>query len=425
MSESATYQLAPQNRLISDYLWHRAYGNLILGAENGWNKRAEKLKAFCPELRAAALSQRPIAYGIYRMGSDPELAFDEAESPRRLIIHAPNVHSGGGAVLLNAILRASAGSREVVLICDQRMKVDPEAQSCLITRRFAPTVFGRLAAEREIRNITTESDLVLSFGNLPPIYRLKAATVLFLQNRYLVDAAMPLSGFRLGARIRLSAERVWLRRRLRNADRVIVQTDTMAALFEKRFGRKAEVAGFDSKQPESVLAHYAARKKLHDFTYISSGEPHKNHRTLIEAWSLLSEGGVTPSLSLTLSTRDSANLLALVEKTNSQKHTRIVNLGQLSASEVDSAYDSSGALIFPSLGESFGLPLVEAAERGMPILASELDYVRDLVVPAETFDPRSPRSIARAVCRFMKLPPDLNVSVTAGDFLKQVCEEKH
>jgi glycosyltransferase involved in cell wall biosynthesis len=73
----------------------------------------------------------------------------------------------------------------------------------------------------------------------------------------------------------------------------------------------------------------------------------------------------------------------------------------LGRAEIDAAYRQSGALIFPSLTESFGLPLIEARGRDLPILAGELDYVRDVCVPVETFDPRSPRSIARAVKRHL------------------------
>ena len=38
------------------------------------------------------------------------------------------------------------------------------------------------------------------------------------------------------------------------------------------------------------------------------------------------------------------------------------------------------------------------------MLASELDYVRDVVDPEESFDPASPVSIARAVKRFLGIP---------------------
>ena len=49
------------------------------------------------------------------------------------------------------------------------------------------------------------------------------------------------------------------------------------------------------------------------------------------------------------------------------------------------------------------MPLIEARRIGLPILASELDYVRDVLDPEEVFDPDSPVSIARAVKRFMKI----------------------
>ncbi len=62
-------------------------------------------------------------------------------------------------------------------------------------------------------------------------------------------------------------------------------------------------------------------------------------------------------------------------------------------------YLRAGALIYPSFSESLGLPLLEAQAAGLPVLASERDYVRDLLEPDETFDPASPLSIARAVKR--------------------------
>ncbi|MDA9221646.1 glycosyltransferase, partial [Methylophilaceae bacterium] len=74
--------------------------------------------------------------------------------------------------------------------------------------------------------------------------------------------------------------------------------------------------------------------------------------------------------------------------------------GYLIHSEIIKLYNQSNALIYPSLLESFGLPLVEASQLNLPILASELDYVRDVIDPIEVFDPTSPISISRAVKRF-------------------------
>lgn len=341
---------------------------------------------------------------------------------KRLIIHAPNVHSGGGAVLLNAILENSAYT-ELILICDQRMVVNPLVEAELTVFRVEPTFLARIAAEHRLRKIAGNADVVLAFGNLPPFYRLQAQTVLFLQNRYLVDPTMSLGGFGHSARLRLIAERIWLRSRICNADQVFVQTASMAALFKHSFGRVAEVVPFAPLQ-DSCTQALKAPVDQYDFIYVSSGEPHKNHPALIEAWGILADNGLKPTLALTLAGPRNLNLLRLIEISNTRRGTRIINLDELPPKAIRAAYKSARALIFPSLGESLGLPLIEAAEFGLPILASELDFVRDVARPAETFDPHSPRSIARAVRRFMSKPDDLCVPLTVAAFLKRIREER-
>jgi len=83
-------------------------------------------------------------------------------------------------------------------------------------------------------------------------------------------------------------------------------------------------------------------------------------------------------------------------------------------------YSNSSALIFPSLFESYGLPLVEAKQYGIPIIASELDYVRDIVDPVETFDPNSARSIARSVKRFFKYDDVKTKINTSSEFINSI-----
>lgn len=357
------------------------------------------------------------------MASNSASAEGGPHSGGRLIVHAPNVHTGGGAVLLNAILSDRAKADELVLTCDRRMNLTPGIEAAIAVHRVEPSIPARLAAEKHLRDLAQRDDVVLAFGNLPPLYRLRARTVLFLQNRYLIDPAMSLGGFGLVARSRLALERLWLRSRIGNADRVIVQTASMAELVRRTFGRRAEVAPF-APAPARAPKAQARPGRQFDFIYVSSGEPHKNHARLIEAWGLLAASGATPTLALTLSAARNPLLLRQMEENNAERATRIVNLDILAASEIPAAYESAGALIFPSLGESFGLPLIEAAGLGLPILASELDYVRDVVRPAETFDPRSARSIARAVRRFMNLPEALDAPVSAGAFLEQVRKEQ-
>jgi glycosyltransferase involved in cell wall biosynthesis len=83
-------------------------------------------------------------------------------------------------------------------------------------------------------------------------------------------------------------------------------------------------------------------------------------------------------------------------------------------------YEHSRALVYPSLLESFGLPLLEARQAGLSIIAAELDYVRDLIDPEEAFDPRSPRSIARAIKRFLQVSETTPTILTSDAFVSRL-----
>jgi glycosyltransferase involved in cell wall biosynthesis len=160
------------------------------------------------------------------------------------------------------------------------------------------------------------------------------------------------------------------------------------------------------------------QQKRYDFVYVATDEAHKNHLTLLEAWRLLADAGHTPVLALTVPV--TSKLAPKIAEFSKRHQLNINNLGEMNSPEISRLYQMSAALIFPSTAESLGLPLIEAAQHGLPILAPEMDYVRDIVTPSETFDPHSPVSIARAVRRFLRAPEPAITLGTPGDFLAEV-----
>lgn len=323
----------------------------------------------------------------------------------RLFIHAINVHQGGGRSLLNALLQALPNRRGSVLSMDKRMSIPENVTQSALIKRVKPSLVQRYLAERWlVRNVAIE-DVVLCFGNLPPLFKLRGRTLIFVQNRYLIDD-VPLVEFPLRVRLRLIMERLWLSTRMQNVDEFIVQTPTMMRLLVKKTGGRipvrmlpfmTELHGYARKVP-SVLQQ---KKCDFDFVYVASGEPHKNHVRLLAAWRLLAEEGIFPSLCLTLDEARFAVLCREIEMLRERYGLNVTNAGELSHQDVLALYKKAGAAIYPSAFESFGLPLIEARQAGLPVLASELDYVRDVLDPEQTFDPESSVSIARAVKRFM------------------------
>ena len=82
-------------------------------------------------------------------------------------------------------------------------------------------------------------------------------------------------------------------------------------------------------------------------------------------------------LHLTLSEDDVLDLSKQVH--NLGVEDAIVYEGVLPFQKLLACYKSMDALLFPSYIETFGLPLIEAAKVGIPIIASDLDYAREVL----------------------------------------------
>jgi glycosyltransferase involved in cell wall biosynthesis len=126
--------------------------------------------------------------------------------------------------------------------------------------------------------------------------------------------------------------------------------------------------------------------------------PHKNHHLLLLALHRLRQSyGMTLSLVLTgddMGQRE--NFEALVRHFHLQELVR--HLGYVAADDLPGLYRGATMLLFPSLFEGFGIPLVEAMALGCPIAAANTASIPEVVGDAALlFDPRQPDSIA-TVC---------------------------
>jgi len=341
-----------------------------------------------------------------------------------LIISAPNVHLGGGLSLLSALLGAIGEDFRGCLVLDERVQLPKGFPRNLVVYRIRPSIWGRLRSEWYLRKWTGIGDSVLCFGNLPPIFRLRGNVLLFLQNRYLVEPRS-LKGFPFFDRVRITLERLWFRWGKRNVTHFIVQTPSMLRTVEQSLRMPSTVLPF-SNDPKSYMRVMDAprdrTRARQGFLYVASGEPHKNHRNLVEAWTLLAKEGIRPGLRLTLDKSRFSGLCGWIDDQIKNMSLNITNVGSISAEELERVYKEALALIYPSDFESLGLPLIEARCAGLPILAAERDYVRDAVEPEETFDPGSPVSIARAVKRFLEIPEKPLPVMDAREYLSKVYE---
>ncbi len=321
------------------------------------------------------------------------------------------MHNGGGLTVLKDVL-SGISVESIILFVDSRAEINKVLetfQNCEIIK-IRPTIWNRLLAEFSVYKKTSKNDQILFLGNLPPLLKLKGRVSLYIQNRYLIQNRK-LSDLSFWMIFRLILERMWLKFFSKNVDEFIVQTTSMKSQLIKgqiSKGRSVQVKPILNRNFKNIDLG-----KKFDFIYVASGEAHKNHKTLIDAWILLAKEGLFPSLCLTIDPIKYPNIVIDIQKKVVKFGLNILNHGFISADKITPFYLQSTALIYPSTFESFGIPLVEAKNLGLKIIASELDYVRDLVCPQEVFDPLSEVSIARAVKRFLQIP-EANVEILSG-----------
>ncbi len=345
-----------------------------------------------------------------------------ADSAPRVVFYAPNVHTGGGDVLLRALLQAWPAQRCMSLFLDERARSRLALEGRNV-QWVQPRIASRWRAEQQLSRICQDTDVVLCFHGLPPMLPNRGRVVVFQQNRLYLGLS-PLRRFSARTAVRLGLERLAGRLFRHRAAEYIVQTPTMAWELARWYGDGPggrapviRVLPFAGTPPEAAVHRTGAAEW--DFVYVSDGEAHKNHRRLLEAWQELAEQGFKPRLAVTLGERD-AVLAAEVAAVRARTGIEVHNLGQIPHEEVLALYGRSRALIFPSLAESFGLPLIEARQMSLPVLAPELDYVRDVCEPVQTFDPNSAHSIASAVRRFLGQPVPPVSPHAAADFWRDL-----
>jgi glycosyltransferase involved in cell wall biosynthesis len=123
--------------------------------------------------------------------------------------------------------------------------------------------------------------------------------------------------------------------------------------------------------------------------------PHKNHERLLEALALV------PGASLVLTGQDYGRLGRLhAHARRVGVEGRVRHLGHVPAAAVPTLMRAARCLVFPSVYEGFGAPLLEAMACGCPVTGARRASIPEVCGDAALlFDPESPEEIAAAVAK--------------------------
>ncbi|MEI7593245.1 MAG: glycosyltransferase family 1 protein [Actinomycetes bacterium] len=132
---------------------------------------------------------------------------------------------------------------------------------------------------------------------------------------------------------------------------------------------------------ERMISHTRRRHGLGQrpiFLYPAITYPHKNHVTLVRAFSRLARANPEPLLVLTGGEAQAeGELRGEIERLGLGR--RVIRTGRIPAGELDAMLATATALTFPSRYEGFGLPVLEAMNRGVPVIASSVTALPEVI----------------------------------------------
>lgn len=166
---------------------------------------------------------------------------------------------------------------------------------------------------------------------------------------------------------------------------IVVQIPSIKDAFSKKFNVAKEnihvcFPDIEELKIDSIRNDLFNRKYIH-FIYPATGVPFKEHVTLVQA--LIELRNAKPSLvdkikiHFTIETQDNVILSRYIW--DNGLNDQFVFEGVMSHDDLLTYYNSSNGLLFPSTIETVGLPLIEAAAFGLPIIASDLEYAHEVL----------------------------------------------
>ena len=149
--------------------------------------------------------------------------------------------------------------------------------------------------------------------------------------------------------------------------------------------------------------------------YLGSNKPHKNLVRLVQAWALVKQRNAARDMQLVLAgpwdtrypeSRQLAEQLGL--------QTDIRFLGPVPEADLPALYSGATLLVFPSLYEGFGLPVLEAMACGTPVACANTSSLPEVAGDAAPrFSPTDTAAMADLLARLLT-DPDWRATLRAA-----------
>lgn len=162
--------------------------------------------------------------------------------------------------------------------------------------------------------------------------------------------------------------------------------------------RMAQRAIADPQGGEATLKKFGLKPRTY-LIYPANFWRHKNHEMLLTAFGMARKSGLPANISLVFTGAPSPRQKLVSKAAKDLGYSSNVFFpGYVSDAELATLISLSRAVVFPSLYEGFGLPVLEAMALGVPVACSNVASLPEIAAGAALlFDPRRPADVANAL----------------------------
>jgi len=304
-------------------------------------------------------------------------------------IIAVNIKQGGGLILLKLLITRLINDKQKAMIhVDQNIDFTEYKFNSIIEFKYYNKFLSKFILFGQSKQNA------LYFGNIPPFFTRAKNKYLYFHHPFYSKSYKYLfkNGF-----YKFILYKIYISIFVRNVNSVFVQTNTLLESIKKEFGVIPELMPYFED-----LSIYAndSKIKIYDFSYISLPNANKNFELFLDSLIILNLK-LKRKIKIILTIPNENFFLIKKIKKLDETNIEIINIGKVSKQKVIEVLNSTKTLVFPSLIETFGLPLVEACQLGTFVICSDLPYTYDVIIPSATFDPYSKDDIANTM--FMSL----------------------
>jgi len=173
-----------------------------------------------------------------------------------------------------------------------------------------------------------------------------------------------------------------IERSIRKSDNVIIQTHWFKEKLIEQLKINKEVFSIERPEIESIELEstFNRRNKNQSFKifYPASEMIYKNHEILYKMMNILVNEKKMKDIVLYL-TIASNNVTANFYIEKFKLRNNIILIGNINFKSVLKYYNTVNVLVFPSKLESFGLPLIEAQQFNLPIIANDMALYKEVI----------------------------------------------